>query len=88
MGDMVLILLIIGLIMLVLGIVMIITTVRFVLRKEHLLLAIVFAIFQCPCIYIPINFTIGYMVAKITLIATSIFGVVMIMLSLKNLRHK
>lgn len=88
MKDIVLILLIIGLVMLVLGIAMIIATVRFVLRKEHPLLAIVFAIFQCPCIYIPINFTIGYVVARITLIATSIYGIVMIILTLRNLKHK
>lgn len=88
MGDFVFLLLIIGLVMFISGVAMIVVTVRFVVRKEHPLLSILFAIIQCPCIYIPLKFTIGFIVARIALLATFLFGTVVSVLSLKNIKMK
>ena len=88
MEDFVFLLLIIGLVMFILGIAMAIVTVRFVVRKEHPLLSILFAVLQCPCIYIPLKFTIGFVVARIALIATFLYGIVVLVLSLKNIKMK
>ena len=88
MEDFVFLLLIIGLVMFILGIAMVIVTVRFVVRKEHPLLSILFAVLQCPCIYIPLKFTIGFVVARIALIATFLYGIVVLVLSLKNIKMK
>lgn len=88
MEDFVFLVLIIGLVMFILGLAMIIVTVRFIVRKEHPLLSILFAVLQCPCIYIPLKFTIGFVVARITLIVTVLYGIVMIGLALKNIKMK
>ena len=88
MEDFVFLLLIICLVMFILGIAMVIVTVRFVVRKEHPLLSILFAVLQCPCIYIPLKFTIGFVVARIALIATFLYGIVVLVLSLKNIKMK
>lgn len=81
-------LLIIGLAMFILGVAIVIMTVRFVVRKEHPLLSILFAILQCPCIYIPLKYTIGFWVARTVLLATFLFGIVVLVLSLKNIKMK
>ena len=81
-------LIIIGLVMFILGVAMVVVTVRFVVRKEHPLLSILFAILQCPCIYIPLKFTIGFMVARIALYFTFLFGIVVLVLSLKYIKMK
>lgn len=86
MENFILILLIIDLVMFMLGIAMVIVTGRFVVRKEHPFLSIIFAVLQCPCIYIPLKFTIGFFVARIALVVTVIYAAVMIILSLKNMK--
>ena len=73
MGDFVFLLLIIGLVMFISGVAMVIVTVRFVVRKEHPLLSILFAIIQCPCIYIPLKYTVGFIVARKVLLVTILF---------------
>ena len=88
MEDFILILLIVALLMFIMGIAMIVFTIRFVKRKEHPLLSILFSVLQCPCIYVPLNLTIGFAVAKIALVITFLYGVVVLMLSLKNIKMK
>lgn len=88
MEDFVFLLLIIGLVMFISGVAMVTVTVRFVVRKEHPLLSILFAILQCPCIYIPLKFTMGFVVTRTALIATFIYGIVVLVLSLKNIKMK
>ena len=84
----ILILLIVALLMFIMGIAMIVLTIRFVKRKEYPLLSILFSILQCPCIYVPLNLTVGFAVAKIALVATFLYGVVVLVLSLKNIKMK
>ncbi len=86
MGDAVLIILIIALIMFIAGIVMSIFTIRFVKRKEHTILSILFSVLICPCIYIPVYLIIGFAIARILAGVTIIFALVMIILSVKNVR--
>lgn len=88
MEDFIFLLLIICLVMFILGIAMVIMTVRFVVRKEHPLLSILFAVLQCPLIYIPLNFTIGFAVARTALIVTFLYSIVVMVLSLKNIKMK
>lgn len=76
-----------ALILFILGIVMILMTMKFVKRKEHTLLSIIFSILQCPCIYIPINITIGLKISKIILLLSITYGIVMIILSIKNMKQ-
>ncbi len=86
MGDAVLIIIIIALIMFIAGIVMSIFTIRFVKRKEHTILSILFSVLICPCIYIPEYLRIGFAIARIMAGVTIIFALVMIILSVKNVR--
>ncbi len=86
MGDAVLIILIIALIMFIAGIVMSIFTIRFVKRKEHTILSILFSVLICPCINIPVYLIIGFAIARILAGVTIIFALVMIILSVKNVR--
>ncbi len=86
MGEVVLIILIIALIMFTAGIVMSILTIRFVKRKEHTILSILFSVLICPCMYIPISLTVGFAIARVLTGITIIFAVVMIILSVKNAR--
>ena len=84
----ILILLIVALLMFIMGIAMVVLTIRFVKRKEHPLLSVLFSVLQCPCIYVPLNLTVGFAVAKIALVITFLYGVVVLMLSLKNIKMK
>ncbi len=86
MGNVVLIILIIALILFTAGIVMSILTIRFVRRKEHTILSILFSVLICPCIYIPVNLTVGFAIARILAGVTIIFALVMIILSIKNVK--
>ncbi len=88
MGDVVSIILIIALIMFTAGIVMSILTIRFVKRKEHTILSILFSVLICPCIYLPVNLTVGFAIARILAGVTIIFALVMIILSIKNIKSK
>ncbi len=86
MGDVVSIILIIALIMFTAGIVMSILTIRFVKRKEHTILSILFSVLICPCIYVPVNLTLGFAIARILAGVTIILALVMIVISVKNVR--
>lgn len=88
MESFVLQLLIIGLIMLSIGIVMAVLAMRFIKREEHSILAILFAILSCPCIYIPINFTIGFIFARLVLIISMTYSMIMVILSVRNITKK
>ena len=86
MEDFVVILLIIGLIMLIAGLLMVALTVRFVKREEHPILSIFFAILSCPCIYIPIHFTIGFVIARCVLVISLVYSTIIVIVSVKNIK--
>ena len=88
MEDFVFIILISGLVLFILGIVMVIMTGRFIMRKEHSVLSIVFAVLQVPCIYIPIKITVGFVVARIVLGIMIVYSIVVLVLSFKNMNVK
>ncbi len=88
MRSFVLQLLIIGLIMLSIGIVMAVLAMRFIKREEHSILAILFSILSCPCIYIPINFTIGFIFARLVLMISLTYSIIMVILSVRNITKK
>ena len=88
MEDFISLLLFVGLIMLISGIAMAVLTMRFIKRKEHPILSILFAILSCPCICIPIHFTIGFMFARCVLVISLIFSTIMVILSVRNITKK
>ena len=88
MENFVFILLMSGLVLFILGIVMVILTGRFIMKREHPVLSIVLAVLQVPCIYIPIKFTVGFVVARIVLAVMILYGIAVVVLSFKNMNVK
>lgn len=87
MGKYVFALLIIGIIMLIAGI---ITAVRATIsaKKGKAIAAILFTIFSCPCIYIPVKFTIGLKFARSVKVILLIYCIIMLIWSVKNIMKK
>ena len=81
-------LLIIFLIMFIAGIAMAVLAMIFIKREEHPILSIIFVILLCPCIYIPIKFTIGLIFARCVLIILLIYSTIMVIMSVRNIMKK
>lgn len=74
--------------LLVVGIVMAVLSTWFVLRKRHCILSIIFAVLFVPCIYIPVSRFIGITIAKMVLAVVLVYGIILIISSIKNMRTR
>lgn len=81
------VLFLLGMIMLIAGIIMsVLATIS--VQKGKAMIAILFTIFSCPCIYIPLKFTIGLQFAKSVKTILLVYCIIIIVWSVKNIMKK
>ena len=85
MENFILQLLILFSIMVIAGIAMAVLAIVFIKRKTYPILSVLFAILLCPCIYIPIKFTVGLIFARCVLVILLAYSAIVVILSVRNI---